>query len=99
MLMKKYEIYTFIQEILMKIENGNNPLAPIEAYVEVDDVIKQHDFYEQTPYFLSEWLILKEQVLRNDSESLGYLKRFLDNIMHEGAIGLYEAYLAQYPGK
>lgn len=91
--MEKYEIYTFILEIQRRLMDIHHPLAPIEAYERVDEVIRLHDFYHQTPYFLSEWHILKEQVLRNDSESLGYLDRFLDNIIHEGAIGIYDAYL------
>lgn len=91
--MEKHEIYIFIQDIRTRLIDVNQPLAAIEAYEAVDNVIKQQDFYHHTPYFLSEWKILKEQVLRNDSDTIGYLERFLDNIMYEGALGVYVAYL------
>lgn len=91
--MKKSEIYNFLKNIQVEITRSINPLDMNVAYEMVDVVIKEQDFYQQTPYFLSEWIILKEQVLRNDSESLGYLDRFLENIMYDSTIGVYEAYL------
>lgn len=91
--MEKYEIYPFLKDIQIKISREGEGLNILMAYDMVDTVIKEHDFYHKTPYFLSEWLILKEQVLKNDSESLGYFERFLDNIMYEGATGVYAAYL------
>lgn len=93
--MEKHEIYAFLKEVQAKIVQDRDPLDALAAYHMVDEVIKYQDFYYQTPYFLSEWIILKEQVLRNDSESVGYLARFLDNIMHDGATGVYEAALVR----
>lgn len=91
--MEKHKIYTFLEEIRVKVAQDTNPLDVNKAYDMVDAVIKEHDFYLQTPYFLSEWIVLKEQVLRNDSESLGYFDRFLDNIMYESATGVYDAFV------
>ncbi len=92
--MKKSEIYIFINHIRAKLNDTEAPLALMEAYESVDKVIREESFYHETPYFLSEWLILKEQVLRNDEDSLGFLDRFLDNILYAGDIGLYEAFIA-----
>lgn len=69
----------------------------MDAYEQVDAVIRAESFYTETPYFLSEWLIVKEQVLRNDEDSFGFLDRFLYNILYDGDIGLYDAYLAENP--
>ncbi|WP_164110264.1 MULTISPECIES: hypothetical protein [Sphingobacterium] len=93
--MEKHRIYTFLEEIRVNIAKDVNPLAVKEAYEMVDAVIKEQDFYHHTPYFLSEWIVLKGQVLRNDSESLGYFDRFLDNIMYDSATGVYEAFVFQ----
>ena len=93
--MEKHRVYTFLEEIRVKITQDTNPLDVSEAYEMVDAVIKEQDFYLQTPYFLSEWIVLKDQVLRNDSESLGYFDRFLDNIMYESATGVYDAFVIQ----
>lgn len=95
--MQKSEIYSFLKEIQLSITKNPEPLDAITGYTRVDEVIKEHDFYLQTPYFHSEWLILKEQILRNDSESLGYLDRFLENIMYDSSIGIYDAFLDQNP--
>lgn len=93
--MEKHKIYAFLEEIRTRLVQNISPLDVNEAYEMVDAVIKEHDFYHQTPYFLSEWVFLKDQVLRNDSESLGYFDRFLDNIMYESATGVYEAFVNQ----
>lgn len=93
--MEKSEIYNFLKMMQVEITKDTNPLGLMDAYEMVDAVIKEHDFYQETPYFLSEWIVLKEQVSRNDSESLGYLDRFLDNIMYEDATGVYDAFVAK----
>ncbi|TDQ78240.1 hypothetical protein [Sphingobacterium yanglingense] len=95
--MEKKELYPFLKDIQIKITQNDNQQDLIMVYDKVDEVIKDHDFYHQTPYFLSEWLILKEQVLRSDSESLGYFERFLENIMYESATGVYSAYADSNP--
>jgi len=95
--MEKKELYPFLKDIQIKITQNENQQDLIMVYDKVDEVIKDHDFYHQTPYFLSEWLILKEQILRSDSESLGYFERFLENIMYESATGVYSAYADSNP--
>ena len=95
--MEKKELYPFLKDIQIKITQNDNQQDLIMVYDKVDEVIKDHDFYHQTPYFLSEWLILKEQILRSDSESLGYFERFLENIMYESATGVYSAYADSNP--
>ncbi|MDR2285484.1 MAG: hypothetical protein LBE37_19890 [Sphingobacterium sp.] len=95
--MEKKELYPFLKDIQIKVAQNDNQLDLVMVYDKVDAVIKNHDFYHQTPYFLSEWLILKEQILRSDSESLGYFERFLENIMYESATGVYAAYMDNNP--
>lgn len=95
--MEKKELYPFLKDIQIKVAQGDSQLDLVMVYDKVDEVIKDHDFYHQTPYFLSEWLILKEQILRSDSESLGYFERFLENIMYESDTGVYSAYVDNNP--
>lgn|GEM_PF-1648330 len=91
--MEKHEIYIFLKEIQAKITSINDPLDGRVAYEMVDQAIRDQEFYQHTPYFLSEWIIVKDQVFRNDSESIGYLDSFIDSILYSGDIGLFDAYL------
>lgn len=90
--MNKGELFIFINEIKTKINNVGELPDLEQAYTMVDEAIKQHAFYQETPYFLSEWLIVKEQVLCRDDESFGFFDRFLDSILYSGDIGLFDAY-------
>ncbi|MCY4780000.1 hypothetical protein ORI89_10090 [Sphingobacterium sp. UT-1RO-CII-1] len=92
--MSKEELFVFINSIKTKINTVGESPDLEKAYNMVDEAIKQHDFYQGTPYFFSEWLIVKEQVLRKDDESFGFFDRFLDNILYSGDIGLFDAYTA-----
>lgn len=97
--MKKSEVYTFIKNIQAEINDVSHPLDLEKAYEMVDEVIKGQSFYHQTPYFLSEWIVVKGQVIRKDSESFGYFDRYLDSILYSGDIGIHIAYLAEREGK
>ncbi|WP_270087288.1 hypothetical protein [Sphingobacterium sp. SYP-B4668] len=90
--MEKFQIYSFLKDVQAKVMQESDALDISIAYEMVDQVIKDQDFYHQTPYFLSEWIFLKEQVLRRDSESVGYFDRFLDNILYSGDTGVFAAY-------
>lgn len=94
LIMNKRELFIYINEIKTKINIAGELPDLEQAYNKVDEAIKQHAFYQETPCFLSEWIIVKEQILRRDDESFGFFDRFLDSILYSGDIGLFDAYTA-----